>query len=192
MTDLDPPWIDLFLRQLKSHGLINTAATTAGVSRRTVDRLREASAEFDYAVEDALEAAADELEMEARRRAVEGVEKGVYYKGDRVDTEVQYSDQLLTTLLKAKRADEFAERKQITGAGGAPLTVVVRSFGDSSAQQIAPQEPTVSSSSRAVASATGEAAIVDAEFRLLPSGSAASGSAAPSADLALADVLDMV
>ena len=190
MTDLDPPWIDLFLRQLKSHGLINTAATTAGVSRRTVDRLREASAEFDYAVEDALEAAADELELEARRRAVEGVEKGVYYQGDRVDTEVQYSDSLLTTLLKAKRADEFAERKQITGAGGAPLTVVVRSFGD--AEGAAPQEPTVSSSSRAVASATGEAAIVDAEFRLLPSGSAASGSAAPSADLALADVLDMV
>ena len=183
MTDLDPPWIDLFLRQLKSHGLINTAATTAGVSRRTVDRLREASAEFDYAVEDALEAAADELEMEARRRAVEGVEKGVYYQGDRVDTEVQYSDSLLTTLLKAKRADEFAERKQITGAGGAPLTVVVRSFGD--AEGAAPQ-PAVSSSSRAVASATGEdPGIVDAEFVQL------SGPGLPP-DLALADVLDMV
>ena len=188
MTDLDPPWIDLFLRQLKSHGLINTAATTAGVSRRTVDRLREASAEFDYAVEDALEAAADELEMEARRRAVEGVEKGVWYQGQEVGTEVQYSDQLLTTLLKAKRADEFAERKQITGAGGAPLTVVVRSFGDSSAQQTAPQETAVStsgSSSRAVASATGEAAIVDAEYVQL------SGPGLPP-DLALADVLDMV
>ena len=189
MTDLDPPWIDLFLRQLKSHGLINTAATTAGVSRRTVDRLREASAEFDYAVEDALEAAADELELEARRRAVEGVEKGVYYQGDRVDTEVQYSDSLLTTLLKAKRADEFAERKQITGAGGAPLTVVVRSFGDSSAQQTAPQEPAIStseSSNRAVASATGEdPGIVDAEYVQL------SGPGLP-ADLALADVLDMV
>ena len=121
MTDLDPPWIDLFLRQLKSHGLINTAATTAGVSRRTVDRLRENSAEFDYAVEDALEAAADELELEARRRAVEGVDKGVWYQGENVGTETVYSDALLTTLLKAKRADEFAERKQITGAGGAPL-----------------------------------------------------------------------
>lgn len=186
MTDLDPPWIDLFLRQLKSHGLINTAATTAGVSRRTVDRLREASAEFDYAVEDALEAAADELEMEARRRAVEGVDKGVWYQGENVGTETVYSDALLTTLLKAKRADEFAERKQITGAGGAPLTVVVRSFGDSSAQQTAPQEPTVSSSSRAVASTTGEdPGIVDAEYVQL------SGPGLPP-DLALADVLDMV
>ena len=184
MTDLDPPWIDLFLRQLKSHGLINTAATTAGVSRRTVDRLRENSAEFDYAVEDALEAAADELELEARRRAVEGVDKGVWYQGENVGTETVYSDALLTTLLKAKRADEFAERKQITGAGGAPLTVVVRSFGDAPPQQ--PAVSTSGSSNRAVASATGEdPGIVDAEYVQL------SGPGLPP-DLALADVLDMV
>ena len=186
MTDLDPPWIDLFLRQLKSHGLINTAATTAGVSRRTVDRLREASAEFDYAVEDALEAAADELEMEARRRAVEGVDKGVWYQGENVGTETVYSDQLLTTLLKAKRADEFAERKQITGAGGAPLTVVVRSFGDAEGAAPQPAVSATGSSSRAVASTTGEdPRIVDAEFVQL------SGPGLPP-DLALADVLDMV
>ena len=126
----EAPWIDLFLRQLRGHGLINTAAATAGVTKRTIDRLRESDAEFDYAVESALEAAADELEIEARRRAVDGTEKGIYYQGDRVGEEVVYSDQLLTTLLKAKRADEFAERKQITGAGGTPLTVVVRTFGE--------------------------------------------------------------
>lgn len=126
----EAPWIDLFLRQLRGHGLINAAATTAGVTARTVNRLREADAEFDYAVESALEAAADELELEARRRAVDGVDKGIYYQGERVGDEVIYSDTLLTTLLKAKRADEFAERKQITGANGTPLTVVVRTFGE--------------------------------------------------------------
>ena len=131
MNDL---WIDLFLRELRVHGLINTAATAAGVTRRRVDRERETNAEFEYAMDDALEAAADVLEIEARRRAVEGVEKGVYYMGDEVAREVVYSDGLLTTLLKAKRADEFAERKQITGAGGKPLTVVVRSFGPADVQ----------------------------------------------------------
>lgn len=127
-TDL---WMDIFLRELRVHGLINTAATTAGVTRRRVEREAEKNPEFEYAMESALEAAADTLELEARRRAVEGVVKGVYYQGDRVDEETVYSDTLLTTLLKAKRADEFAERKQITGAGGKPLTVVVRSFGPS-------------------------------------------------------------
>ena len=165
-----PIWTDLFLRALRSHGLVNSAATTAGVTKRTVDRLRESSAEFDYAVETALEEAADELELEARRRAVEGVEKGVWYQGEEVGTELQFSDTLLTTLLKAKRADEFAERKQITGAGGTPLTVVVRTFGESpDAAGANPQS----------------AQIVDAEYTQLP---------APglSPDLALAEVLDMV
>lgn len=170
-----PIWTDLFLRALRSHGLVNSAATTAGVTKRTVDRLREKSAEFDYAVETALEEAADELELEARRRAVEGVEKGVWYQGEEVGTELQYSDTLLTTLLKAKRADEFAERKQITGAGGTPLTVVVRTFGESSGSTTAPNGADAGEDTR----------ILDAEYTQLP---------APglSPDLALAEVLDMV
>ena len=132
--DMTDPWIDIFLRELRVHGLINTAATTAGVTRRRVEREAEKNPEFEYAMESALEAAADELELEARRRAVEGVEKGVYHQGTLVATEQVYSDGLLTTLLKAKRADEFAERKQISGPGGKPLTVVVRSFGPADAK----------------------------------------------------------
>ena len=176
-TESEPAWVDLFLRQLRAHGLIHTAATTAGVTKRTVDRLRESSAEFDYAVEAALEAAADELELEARRRAVEGVEKGVYFRGNRTDTEIVYSDSLLTTLLKAKRADEFAERKQITGAGGTPLTVVVRTFGESP-QETAPAATLISN-----AAGANPQPVIDAEFTPAP---------APTAPAALADVLDMV
>lgn len=50
----------------------------------------------------------------AVQRAVKGVEKGVYFKGARVDTETVYSDSLLSLLLKAKRP-EFA--KDAEGAG---------------------------------------------------------------------------
>ena len=134
-------WVAPFIAELRQHGLLNTAARVAGVTPRRVAKLREESAEFDYLVTDALEEAADVLEAEARRRAVEGVEKGVYYQGEEVGTETVYSDSLLTTLLKAKRADEFAERKQITGAGGAPLTVMVRSFGPAPAPE--PTLPTI-------------------------------------------------
>lgn len=173
-----PIWTDLFLRALRQHGLVNTAATTAGVTKRTVDRLREKSAEFDYAVETALEEAADELELEARRRAVEGVEKGVWYQGEEVGTELQFSDTLLTTLLKAKRADEFAERKQITGAGGTPLTVVVRTFSEAGAAQ--PQMHTPNG-----ADAGEDTRILDAEYTQLPAPTT-------SPDALLAEVLDMV
>ena len=168
MDNEDNLWIPIFIRELRSHGLINRAATTAGVTRRRVDKMREQSAEFDYQVTDALEESADALELEARRRAVEGVEKGVYYQGALMNTETVYSDSLLTTLLKAKRADEFAERKQISGAGGGPVTVLVRSFGE------APPHP---------ATLRGSNPPIDAEFKVVPP---------PAADVALADVLDMV
>ena len=160
---MNEPWIDLFLRELRVHGLINTAATAAGVTRRRVDSLRAADAEFEYAMDDALEAAADVLEIEARRRAVEGVEKGVYFQGTLTATEQVYSDGLLTTLLKAKRADEFAERKQISGPNGKPLTVVVRAFGPSDVQ---PSNP--------------PPAPIDAEYRQIP------------APAPLADIFDLV
>ena len=124
-----PSWTDAFLDMLEETGLINTAAAAVRTTARKIATLREQSVEFDEAVERALQLSHDKLEAEARRRAVDGIEKGVYYQGTLVDTERQYSDSLLTTLLKAKRPDEFAERKQITGAGGGPLTVVVRTFG---------------------------------------------------------------
>lgn len=168
------PWIDLFLRELRVHGLINTAATAAGVTRRRVDRERETNAEFEYAMDDALEASADVLELEARRRAVEGVEKGVYFQGAEVATEVVYSDTLLTTLLKAKRADEFAERKQITGAGGKPLTVVVRSFGPADVSSSASAPPPAPAGN-----------YVDAEYRRVEPG------ALPAPE-PLADIFDLV
>jgi hypothetical protein len=58
------------------------------------------------------------LQSEAIRRAVNGVEKGVYFKGERVDTETVYSDGLLQTLLKGRMSETFgkdAEGLAITG-----------------------------------------------------------------------------
>jgi hypothetical protein len=49
------------------------------------------------------------LQSEAIRRAVHGVEKGVYFKGERVDTEQVYSDGLLQTLLKGRMAETFGK-----------------------------------------------------------------------------------
>ena len=176
LTDL-PDWTDRFLDLLEEDGLLNSAARAVGTTTTRVRNLREQSAEFDQAVERALEIANDELEKEARRRAVQGIEKGVYYQGDRVDTEVVYSDALLTTLLKAKRPDEFAERKQITGAGGAPITIAIRTFGE------APPAPgeTINADSIGAAAKTPE--IIDVSFRQI---------AGPEPEVSLAEVLDMV
>ena len=45
------------------------------------------------------------LELEARRRAYEGVEKPVFHAGEECDFIRQYSDVLMMFLLKAHRPD---------------------------------------------------------------------------------------
>lgn len=125
-----PPWAYTYLTLLEETGLERTSARGAGTTMRTVKALMDNNPEFKYAVEDALERSADTLEAEARRRAVEGVTKGVYYKGDRVDEEVVYSDALLTTLLKAKRPAQFGDRTQLVGPNNGPLQILVRQFGE--------------------------------------------------------------
>lgn len=56
------------------------------------------------------------LQSEAIRRAVHGVDKGVYFKGERVDTETVYSDGLLQTLLKGRLPETYG--KDAEGLGG--------------------------------------------------------------------------
>lgn len=63
--------------------------------------------------------AAQVLEDAARRRAFEGVLKGVYYRGKLVGYELKYSDRLLVQLLKAHHlAYKPAARQPGTGKGG--------------------------------------------------------------------------
>lgn len=136
MTEITtaPEWEDAFLVQLASHGLLNRAAAAVGTTAGQVKKRMEESIEFETAVEEALEAATDALEFEARRRALEGVEKGVYYKGELVTTETQYSDSLMIKFLEAKRRNQFGNKTEVTGAGGQPLTVNIRTFPTPSEQ----------------------------------------------------------
>lgn len=53
------------------------------------------------------------LEEEALRRAVAGVEKDVWFKGEVVGAERQYSDQLLIVLLKANLPDKYRDRVDV-------------------------------------------------------------------------------
>lgn len=103
-----------FLDHLAKTGVVAEALAAAGIKTRpTIIRWRETDEQFAAAYNDALADAADSLEAEARRRAVEGVVRTkVIGKGEdaRVVDELHYSDSLLLALLKAKKPDEFAER----------------------------------------------------------------------------------
>ena len=121
MGDLRHLWTDAYLAALAEHGLVGRAAKDAGVDRSQVWRRRQDDPEFDAAVKDAIEHAADKLETEARRRAIDGTEEPVYQGGVLVGTKRVFSDSLLALLLKGRRKGVFAERTELTGANGGPV-----------------------------------------------------------------------
>lgn len=71
------------------------------ISQGTVNTLLMRFPTFKDMYEEAKEEYTYSLESEAHRRAVEGIDKGIYYQGELVNIEKQYSDTLLAKLLDA-------------------------------------------------------------------------------------------
>ncbi len=112
-----------FLTHLAETGQVTKSATLAGWDRVQAYKLKAANEKFAADWEAALESFADHLEAEATRRAVAGVEKGVWHQGVRVGNEQQYSDSLLALMLKAKRKREYgdASKVELSGPDGGPI-----------------------------------------------------------------------
>lgn len=101
-----------FIDTLCHTGNVSEACRIAGVARPTAYEHRKTDEEFREAWGMALEEAADLLEAEARRRAVDGVERPIYQGGELVGTERQYSDQLLIRLLEAHKPEKYRHRQE--------------------------------------------------------------------------------
>lgn len=142
------PWREPFLAALREYPVIKHGCDAVGVDRSTVYRARQADEAFAKDMDDALETGVDRAEQEAFRRGVQGFEEPVIDKGRlcylyeryldeneqeqwrmRLDTNGQpipltvrkHSDPLLALVLKGRRKQVYAERTEITGAGGGPL-----------------------------------------------------------------------
>lgn len=116
-----------FLKEFRKSGNITVAAEAVGMDRRThYTWLEQDDDEGTYAkaFADATEDAADLLEAEAHRRAVEGVEEPVgWYQGEAGGHVRRYSDTLLIVLLKMR--GRFRDGVEVTGKDGGPLQVAV-------------------------------------------------------------------
>lgn len=124
-------WQNIYIRVLRETGLESEARVAADVPKRVVKAAYETDPDFAATVDDAKEGWADTLVKEAYRRAVHGVDKGVYYKGELVVTEKQYSDTLLSQMLKAYKKEDFAPELTLKGSGkGGALEVIVRDFNE--------------------------------------------------------------
>ena len=114
-----------FLTALAHTGNVTKAADIADIARSAHYQWLEADPVYAAAYEDAMEQAAERLEAEAKRRAVEGVEEPVFYQGKQCGVIQRYSDALLMFLLKGAMPDKYKERTstELTGAGGKDLRV---------------------------------------------------------------------
>jgi len=102
-----PEFKEAFVTLLSSLPNITACCKLLGIAVENIRRARVKDPEFDEAVKNAIEEGYDMLEEEARRRAVDGVDRPVFFQGEQCGVIREYSDQLLITLLKANRPKKY-------------------------------------------------------------------------------------
>lgn len=149
MSKIPYDWKTPFLAALENVPVVSHAARAAGVDYRNVWTVRKNDPEFAKAWDEALEAGIDKAEQEAFRRAVVGFEEPVIHQGRLAYlyeryldddgnehyrpvlddngqpvplTTRKHSDSLLALILRGRRKKVYAERTEITGAEGGPVT----------------------------------------------------------------------
>jgi hypothetical protein len=95
---------------VQTGGNVARACKATAIGRTAVYAWRNDDEEFAQAWDEAVEAGLDELEQEARRRAVEGTLEPRFYKGIECGHIRKYSDTLLIFLLKAGRPEKYRDR----------------------------------------------------------------------------------
>lgn len=114
---------DIFLAELRRHGIVVAAARAASPhaadsAASSFYNLRRMDPEFAAAWADALQEACGSVEMEIHRRAVEGWEEPVYQKGELVGTVTKYSDRLLELRARGLMPERYAiERRDVKVSG---------------------------------------------------------------------------
>lgn len=144
-TELTARKRETFLSVFRKTGNVTVSASQAGIDRLTHYIIWMKDPKYAEVFASAKEEATDLLEYEARRRAVQGVEKHAgFYQGRPVmrtvgppdpETGVQsveaimvreYSDSLLMFLLKGNRPERYRERVELTDPEGRnPLTAAL-------------------------------------------------------------------
>jgi transcriptional regulator len=134
---------DLFLAHYRQTGLFQQAARTAGTTKQEIERYckkETADAEtFALNLQAANDDWADVVRKEVTRRAIDGVEEAVYYKGDEVGTKTVYSDTLLSKMAEAI----LPEFKKAAEQPQAAISIQINTFGDKAQTVIIDELPSL-------------------------------------------------
>jgi hypothetical protein len=116
------PKASLFLATYLEMWSIAEAAKRSGVSRAAHYKRLERDPRYREAFEDLQETIRDTIRDEIRRRAIDGWDEPVIYRGKKCDTIRKYSDRLLILLAKA-HCPEFRDHVQMQHADDVNIRV---------------------------------------------------------------------
>lgn len=128
------------LRQ--SYGDLHASARRAGVSVDFVANWIKDDADAASMIEEAQRVGYMGLESAAIQRGVHGVEEGVYYKGEKVDTQRKYSDTLLVKLLEA-RVPAYNKKEGAQNQFNGPTQINIMPRADNYDQWLAMKKTTL-------------------------------------------------
>lgn len=114
-----PEWKHLFILALTESPNVTDAARFAGIARPYAYEARGLDPSFREAWDDAMQVSVDRLEAAAFRRATDGVEKPIFWRGRKCGSVREYSDSLVSTLLRAHRPEKYHPDVQITNSATA-------------------------------------------------------------------------
>lgn len=127
----DTSWHARWLEAFELTANVTEACQATGIARKTAYNHREQFPEFKDAWLRAEAVAADKLEREAWRRAVEGWEEPVFGSlgnnsgSGEVGRIRKYDSTMLIFLLKGHKPEKFRERQEIKHEGAVPVKHIV-------------------------------------------------------------------
>lgn len=115
---------ELFLEVYKERGAVSESCKAVGLTYPQLNQLVNSRENFRKRYDEATEIAFDKIEQEAYRRAVDGVKKTIYYKGEAIGEETVYSDRLLEALLRGFRRKNYGTSQvEVSGRDGGAIEV---------------------------------------------------------------------
>lgn len=109
---------ELFLGWLRKGYTPKRAAAECGIGRATVFAWRAEDDDFREAWAEAYDEGTDVFEDEAKRRAVDGVDRPIFQQGECVGFERVYSDSLMQMMLQGRRPGVYKKGNEDGGSGG--------------------------------------------------------------------------
>lgn len=116
---------------------ITKACQAADIDTRTARNWRDEDLDFCAAWDEASTAGLNVLEDEAVRRAVDGVERPVFGRGERIGEITEYSDTLLMFVLKGRLRQKYGDKTSVEFMGNMGTT---RQVAKKIAEAKSPQE----------------------------------------------------